>query len=364
MAKMKHDRPEPGRSGPSGTGPESSGPMRAFLKRRLGQEHPGRSAFAPPVISDHKLLQRIGGGAYGSVWLARNALGTLRAVKIVFRAYFEDDRPYQREFSGILKYEPISRSHPRLMQILHVGRNEVAGFFYYVMELADDVSGPAWPARVAWRCRAWKKRNLRHSVRTLRTEQASGLRMSPSKAAQLTLDLADALSCLHAHGLVHRDIKPANVIFVAGQPKLADIGLVTSLGDSRSFVGTEGFIPPEGPGTAQADLYSLGKLLYELATGHDRLEFPQLPASVRELPESEALLDLNEVIIRACAPEPRHRYATAAQLQADLKSFLAGRGLRTERKVERHLAWLKSLTAATLGSVGARRRGCLDGEGQ
>jgi len=50
---------------------------------------------------------------------------------------------------------------------------------------------------------------------------------------------------LHRQGLVHRDIKPSNIIFVRGVPKLADVGLVAAVTDARSFVGTEGFIPPE-----------------------------------------------------------------------------------------------------------------------
>jgi serine/threonine protein kinase len=116
-----------------------------------------------------------------------------------------------------------------------------------------------------------------YSPRTLRSELAREQRLPPVEAAQLVLRLAGALAHLHAHGLVHRDIKPSNVIFVGGQPKLADIGLVTDVGSSQSFVGTEGFIPPEGPGTPQADLYGLGKLLYELFTGRDRMDFPQLP---------------------------------------------------------------------------------------
>jgi len=75
---------------------------------------------------------------------------------------------------------------------------------------------------------------------------------------------------MHSAGLVHRDIKPSNIIFVNGKPKLADIGLVVSLGDARSFVGTEGYVPPEGPGTIHADIYSLGKVLYEISTGQGR----------------------------------------------------------------------------------------------
>ncbi|MGH7967662.1 MAG: hypothetical protein ACREIC_02930, partial [Limisphaerales bacterium] len=95
-----------------------------------------------PAIADLTLLQRIGGGSYGEVWLGRTALGTLRAVKIVRRAEFDDDRPYQREFEGIRKFEPISRSHEGFLDLLHVGRNDAEGSFYYVMELADAVENP------------------------------------------------------------------------------------------------------------------------------------------------------------------------------------------------------------------------------
>jgi len=61
------------------------------------------------------------------------------------------------------------------------------------------------------------------------------------------LALATALDHLHRHGLVHRDIKPSNIVFVSGIPKLADIGLVTHVEATLSLVGTEGYLPPEGP---------------------------------------------------------------------------------------------------------------------
>ncbi|HAB18517.1 MAG TPA: hypothetical protein DCE44_19010, partial [Verrucomicrobiales bacterium] len=89
------------------------------------------------VIPDHQLVVCVGRGSYGQVWLARNVMGTYRAVKIVERASFQNARPFEREFNGILKFEPLSRAHPGLVDILQVGRTEHA--FYYVMELADDV---------------------------------------------------------------------------------------------------------------------------------------------------------------------------------------------------------------------------------
>src|SRR5215471_9833821 len=94
----------------------------------------------PPLIPDYELISRIGIGAYGDVWLARSTLGTFRAVKIVARGSFEHDQPFEREFKGIQRFEPISLTHESQVKILHVGRNDAAGYFYYVMELADDAA--------------------------------------------------------------------------------------------------------------------------------------------------------------------------------------------------------------------------------
>src|SRR6185295_13613705 len=117
-----------------------------------------------------------------------------------------------------------------------------------------------------------------------------------------------ALSHLHQHGLVHRDIKPSNILFVNGVPKLGDIGLVTDAGDTQSIVGTEGYLPPEGPGTVQADIYSLGKVLYEISTGMDRRRFAALPEELWSWPDRTEVIEFNEIILRACAKDPGQRY--------------------------------------------------------
>src|SRR5688572_32576405 len=94
---------------------------------------PGAPSNTPlPQIPDHKLLRCIGRGAYGEVWLASSVMGAYRAVKIVWRQSFETNRPFEREFEGIQKFEPVSRSHDGLVDILHVGRNDDAGYFFYV----------------------------------------------------------------------------------------------------------------------------------------------------------------------------------------------------------------------------------------
>ena len=81
--------------------------------------------------------------------------------------------------------------------------------------------------------------------------------------------------------------------------------------------GTRGYIPPEGPGTVVADIYSLGKVLYECFTGKDRLEFPDLPTSLLNSPPV-SFSQLNQIIVKACEPDPERRYQSAAELNADL----------------------------------------------
>jgi serine/threonine protein kinase len=163
-----------------------------------------------------------------------------------------------------------------------------------------------------------------YEPKTLRSELKSRGRLPVKQCVSIGMALTRALENLHESGLIHRDIKPANIIFVNGRPKLADIGLVTDRDMSVSFVGTEGFIPPEGPSSAQADIYSLGKVLYEMCTGRDRMDYPELPTDLPEIPDREMFLELNDVIRKACQNYPEQRYQSAAQLFADLKQLYGG----------------------------------------
>jgi WD40 repeat protein len=277
------------------------------------------------------------------VWLGRNTLGTWRAVKLVYRADFEEDRPYEREYEGIRQFEPVSRTHEHLVDILHIGRNDAGGYFYYVMELADDANGEA-----AGGCREETARPVfpdHYSPRTLRSELQRNGRLEVSRCVGLGLALARALEHLHAQGLVHRDVKPSNVIFVAGKPKLADIGLVTAMVEARSLVGTEGYSPPEGAGTAKGDIYGLGKTLYEAATGKHLRQFPEPPTGLGALPYREELLELDEVIQRACHPDPALRFASAAAVRADLETLRLGVSLRRLRRTQAVLGRVRRLGA-------------------
>lgn len=284
------------------------------------------AAPQPPVIPDYELLRLIGRGAYGEVWLARGVTGVYRAVKLVWRDRFPEAGPYEREFHGLKEFAAISLTESRQLALLHVGRDPAAAYFYYVMELADDVT---------------TGRNIdpaNYTPHTLKEMRARRGRLPAGECVTLGVELARALSGLHGRGLVHRDIKPSNVIIVGGAPKLADIGLVTEASAALTFVGTEGFVPPEGPGAPGADVFALGKLLYELVTGLDRHDYPRLPPELHVWPDRKEVLELNEVLIRACEPHPGQRHTDAAALLDDLLLLQAGKSVRRLRKAERRLA--------------------------
>jgi TolB-like protein/Tfp pilus assembly protein PilF len=267
-----------------------------------------QAAVDAPQIPDFELLRSIGRGSYGEVWLARNILGTYRAVKIVERKMFRSEEAFETEFSGLQRFEPVSREHDGFVAILHVGRNRPRGYFYYVMELADNDTDP---------------KSIRgidpetYAPKTLSDEVARCGRLSVKQSVQLGLALSQALAELHRRGLVHRDVKPSNIIFVKGRAKLADIGLVAHTGEKKRL-GTEGYIPPEGPGKPQADLYSLGMVLYEASTGSDRLDYPDLPADFDIMAEREGFLKLNSIVLKACDNDVRKRYQTATEISDDL----------------------------------------------
>ncbi|MDA7612103.1 PEGA domain-containing protein, partial [bacterium] len=243
-------------------------------------------------------------------------------MKIVYREDFSDERTFEREFEGILRFEPISRDHLGFVNILHVGRSDDhSDFYYYVMELGDDAHSDD------------EINPVEYEPRTLRTDmtRANGKPLSTDFCIETGKRLAEALAELHERGLTHRDVKPSNVIFVDGKAKLADIGLVAAK-DQRTFVGTEGFVPPEGPGSEQADIYSLGKVLYEMATGMDRLQFPELPDETPIDDYRKKWIRLNRMICDICDPRIHKRKIRTGRELAHTLSHLQ-RGKNAPKKV-------------------------------
>ena len=334
------------------------------LKAKIGLGGPAinRIPGPAPQIPDHEMIRCIGQGSYGEVWLARNAVSTWRAVKVVYRQNFKDPRPYEREFAGIQSYEPISRSNEGLIDVLQIGRNDSAGYFYYVMELADaadpdsddesatsDLGNKPGSADAPAKPGGFDPDT--YIPKTLSRVIHQRGRLSYEECLTLGLTLNLALGHLHRNGLIHRDVKPSNIVFINGVPKLTDIGLVTDLAGAQSFVGTEGFIPPEGPNSSQADLYALGKVLYEASMGKDRNQFPEPMTALGLNSESKALMELNAVLVRACATDPKERYQRAEEMNADLALLHNGESVRDKHVLEMRLKRMKRAATVTIAVV-------------
>jgi serine/threonine protein kinase len=182
------------------------------------------------------------------------------------------------------------------------------------MELADSLA-PGWQHAPS----TYKPRDLVSERAQLR-----GRRLPVKDCVRIGIILSEALDFLHRQGMTHRDIKPQNIIFVNGQPKLADLGLITEirpLDHLGTLVGTPGYMPPtpERPGTVSADIYALGMVLYVLCTGRAPTLFPEVATTLVNTEEPPEFLPLNNVILKACQPLPADRHTSAAQMRADLE---------------------------------------------
>ena len=294
----------------------------ASLKRQVWQ-FLGRTKTITPLdgdtleVPDYEVIRpAFGKGAYGKVWLARNAVGQWQALKAIFRAKFgEDTSPFEREFHGIERYKRVSDQHPGLLRIDFVSRMKPDGYFYYAMELGDPVT-PGWEQNPA----TYKPLDLATKC------ELNGGRLPVRECVRIGVKLCEALQFLHENGLAHRDIKPRNVIFVKGQAKLADVGLVADAQrpvQDITWVGTVGFMPPEPepPGTPQADIYGLGVLLYVIGTGAKPTAFPEISSTIVDRNRHPEFPGLSAIILKACQPDRALRYQSAAEMLAALREL-------------------------------------------
>ena len=161
------------------------------------------------------------------------------------------------------------------------------------------------------------------------------------RAVALTIAICDALDNLHKHGVVHRDLKPENIMVCEGDRiKIIDFGIalkedarrITQVGLTPAL-GTPDYISPEQVkgqhGDQRSDVYALGAMLYEMLTGQPPFTGPSPlavmnerlladPAPARELnPEIPPAVE--EILFRAMARDPRHRYATASDMTWELE---------------------------------------------
>lgn len=281
-----------------------------------------------PWPVNYEVLRVLSEGEGGVVALARRASGDLTVLKLL------------RLTADAIPDETLARHErlrlltaaPGLLRITTCGLTTDRVWLWEELEPADGLEGGP------------PSTGDDYQPATLRAELIERGPLSTEAALSVGLSVCSALETLHTHGLVHRDVKPGNLLRVGGKVVLGDYGLAAPPGAPFDFKGTEGFVPSEGAADAPADLFALGKTLYELWTGCDRLEFPTIPKKLLEGPEwMKHGAAFNEVLLRACSPQASQRFQSATQFTEDLKAAATGRLRRTNRR-----RWLAAV-AATAG---------------
>ncbi|MFM1770012.1 MAG: hypothetical protein RJA22_2541 [Verrucomicrobiota bacterium] len=283
-----------------------------------------------PWPSGYRVRRILSEGVGGIVGLAEAPGGGLTALKLLRLSAQVD--PEQ----ALARHRRLQRltSSPGLLRMTGCGLTEDRGWLWEELVPAEGLDGVVPGV------------GDEYQPATLRAELMERGRFGTGAVVEMGLALCGALEVLHGEQLVHRDVKTGNLFRVGGQVVLGDYGLTAEPGTPFDFKGTEGYMPTEGVADFAADLFGLGKTLYELWTGCDRLEFPTLPREVLESADWQrrgALL--NGVLLRACSPQGRERFQTAGELAEALRGVAAGRqGLFSRR------GWM---TVGTAGVVTA-----------
>ncbi len=277
------------------------------------------------LVNRYVLEEEIGQGGFGVVFRARDTrLDKRVAVKVLARSVANNPDSLAR-----FKQEAVSAArigHKGIVDVTDVD-DDGQGTHFIVMEYIRGVDLGT----------------------LLRKEGALALPRALSIAARV----AQGLAAAHATGIVHRDLKPANILLtslgpIADFPKILDFGVskMMQFGDKPEgltqdgqVVGTPRYMAPEQgmgnvPIDGRADVYALGTMLYEMATGrvpysgathyemlHNKVSMDPLPPGV-VYPELEYPLELEALVFRALARDPDERFATMAELELAIRELL------------------------------------------
>ncbi|HEX8794205.1 MAG TPA: protein kinase [Polyangiaceae bacterium] len=286
---------------------------------------------APATLLHYRVLGKIGEGGMGAVFKAEDQrLGRVVAIKRLSSGA-EDEAGRRRLVREARAASALS--HPNIVTVFAI--EETAESTFIVMELLDG--------------------------ETLAAAISRGP-LEPARVRAVGAEVADALACAHAQGLVHRDVKPANVVLTTrGAAKVLDFGLAkpTQVDPAHAVTapdvvaGTAPYMSPEQLRGAQldgrSDVFALGAVLYEAATGKRAFPGTDLASIVQQItmldpaPPRTLAPDLPEaleaIILRALQKEPSNRFQSAKEMAAAL------------RDPELRVAPAKGPVARTLSSV-------------
>lgn len=261
----------------------------------------------------YKILELIGGGGMSNVYLAHDMILDRDIAIKILRYDFSNEEELRRRFQREA-LSTTSLAHPHIVNIFDVG--EEGSLHYLVMEYVPG--------------------------KTLKEYIIDNSPVAPEQAVKIMKQLASALAHAHQNQIVHRDIKPQNILMDAeGNVKISDFGIAmalsaTSYTQTNSVLGTVHYLSPEqargGTANKKSDIYSLGIVMFELLTGklpfsgesavsialkHLQTETPSLREIVPSMPQS-----LENVVLKATAKNPQHRYQSANEMEEDLSTVL------------------------------------------
>ncbi len=262
----------------------------------------------------YQIIRTIGEGGMANVYLAHDLILDREVAVKILRGDLANDEKFVRRFQR----EAISASsltHPNIVGMYDVGEDD--GNYFIVMEYVEG--------------KTLKNLIKRRGALTL------------PEVIDIMLQLTSGIACAHDSYIIHRDIKPQNILILEdGTVKITDFGIAMALNSNEltqtnSVMGSVHYLPPEqanGNGsTIKSDIYSLGILMFELLTG--KLPFkgenaveiaikqmknpiPSVCEINPEIPQS-----IENIILKACAKNPKNRYENVMEMHEDIKTALS-----------------------------------------